>query len=158
MVKSVSKKKNTSSFSKDRIKNAKSRMRGSSKEHKAKKDTAHYPQVAEPALVHPWNHSLVKIRENGTIDAFAEGDNGIRINPNDKTIDMFTSTVRHHTKFIRSFVSRDVVQKVKGYYIIECGSVKITAKKSIEINAGKDINVNAGGNMNFHAGGKYYFN
>lgn len=148
MVK-VAAKKDTLGFTKDRLKDAQAKMRGSSKAKIDEKAQVPYPAISEPALVHPRNNSIVKLRDSGVVDVFANTDTGIRINPNAKTIDMFTQTINHHTSFIRSFVKRDEVHKVGGFWTIECATANVTAKGSINFKAGGNINFKAKGKINF---------
>lgn len=142
-----------SGLSGDRVKLAKQKMRGSSKGKIYDKKEKPYPTVNEPAVVHPWNNAILKIRDNAIIDVFANTDNGIRINPNAKTIDMFTQSVKHHTTFIRSFVKRDEIHKVGGFWIINCTTARINAKGSASVTAGRNISLKAGGSMTLQAGG-----
>lgn len=139
--------------SKDKVRESKKRMTGSSKGKITDKKEAPYPTVNEPALIHPWNNAVVKLRDNAVIDVFSNTDNGIRINPGAKTIDMFTQTVKHHVTFLRSFVKRDVRQDVGGYWIINCTTARLHARGSVDIKAGRNINMTAGGSVNIKAGG-----
>ena len=53
-----------------------------------------YPLTSEPALVHPLKTSTVKLRDNGAIDIFVGNDNGIRVDPNDRNIQVFSNQWR----------------------------------------------------------------
>ena len=139
-----------SGFSKDRIRSSKTRMTGSSKGRIHDKQEAPYPTINEPAVVHPWNNAIVKIRDNATIDVFSNTDNGIRINPNAKTIDMFTQSVKHHTTFIRSFVKRDEVHHVGATWTINATTARINTKGNTQIRADRNVSVE-GRNVNVKA-------
>jgi hypothetical protein len=154
-----------SGFAQDRVRDAKSRLLGSSKQVIEKKQEAPYPSENEPMLAHPWNNSIVKIRDNGTVDIFSEGDLGIRINRKAKTIDIYAQSFNQHTSFIRSFVKKDVIQKIKGNWTIQCnhgtieakGNVKIKANGKLEVESKGDMRFTTKGNVYYKAGGKYYF-
>jgi hypothetical protein len=151
------KRKSADMGAKDRVRDTKSRMGGSSKGAKTAKGQVPYPTVNEPMLAHPWNNSIVKIRDGGTVDIFTGVDNGIRINPNDKTVDMFSHTSLQHTSFIRSFVKKDEIHKVGGLWSIHCTTARITATGSVDLKAGRNILMTAGGDIKMKAGGKHYF-
>lgn len=136
-----------SGFTIDRIKTAQARLVGSSSPKLAAKAEVPYPSVNEPALVHPWNNSVVKVRDNGNIDVFAGSDNGIRINPTTKTIDVFAETEKTHVNFIRAYVKRDETREIEGNWKILCSTAEVQAKKDIVLKAGGDIQLEAGGTI-----------
>ena len=88
-----------------------------------------YPLTAEPALIHPNNTSVVKLRDNGAIDIFVGNDNGIRVDPNERSIQIFGNA-------LQSKVYEETA-KVNKHRTIEIGGddvTKITGKRKIQCN------------------------
>lgn len=143
----------------DKIKDVKGRLTGSSKKIEKKKAEVPFHSVNEPSIIHPWNQSMVKIRDNGTVDIMAGTDNGIRVNPVQKTIDVISRTNNTHASFIRAFVLKDEVRYVKNDWTIYCNNANIKAKKDIAMVAGQDISFYAKRDMLYYAdNGRHYFN
>jgi len=137
---------------KERILNAQKRFRGSAKTHKENALESHFPSVNEPALVHPWTHAIVKLRDNGMIDIFADGDQGIRIDPKSKTINLLTDTEKHHVKAIKAFVQRDADWHISRNWTIEATNVNINTKSNVNINANGDVIVQAKNTITLKSG------
>lgn len=127
----------------DYIKEARLRMSGSAKQIDKKVAEVPYMSVNEPAIVHPWNNSVMKIRDNGAIDVFSGTDNGIRINPVDRTIDMISKTNNTHATIVRAFVMKDETHYVKNVWTIYADTAFINTKKNTTINTGWNTIVNA---------------
>lgn len=105
-------------------------------------DLKKYPLVTEPALVHPLNSSIVKIRENGAIDVFVGTDNGIRIDPNQRSISMLSNTYGQKSTYHKQSVSRDAIQEVGGNWKLNVkGNVEIAAKGKVNLTAGKGVHI-----------------
>lgn len=50
-----------------------------------------FPQSSEPALIHPSNSSIVKIKDNGNIDIFSQNENGFRLHTEEKKIQVHSN-------------------------------------------------------------------
>jgi hypothetical protein len=105
-------------------------------------DLQKYPLTSEPALIHPDNSSVIKIRETGTIDIFVGTDNGIRINPNDKSITFLANTYGAKSMNRKEIVMRDSSQSIGGNWTVNVsGNINLSADGSISIKARKDIDI-----------------
>lgn len=131
----------------DLILDARARLAGSVEETQKLVEQIPYPAVAEPMLVHPHNNSIVKIRDNGTVDLFTGTDNGIRINPENKTLDLISKTENHHSTYIRNFVLKNETHHVNAMWTIYADKAEITTKKDTTINTGWKTIVNAEKNV-----------
>lgn len=88
-----------------------------------------YYDTSEIGLTHPNNKSTIKIKDDGSIDIFAFLDNGIRINPVNNFISMFTSKL-----------------KVLVYDIFHVSSqkeIKLEAKKDVIIKSRTDVKIDS---------------
>lgn len=157
----------------DSLKTARARMTGSSTTIDKKAAEVPYMSVNEPALIHPWNQSMMKIRDNGTVDIFSGTDNGIRVNPKDRTIDLITKTKNTHATFVREFVLKDETHFVKRHWTIHAETATINTKKNTTVNADrqcvintkhetivnaeKDISLNTKGDFHMNADGDAYY-
>lgn len=119
----------------DIIKEARARLSGTASILEKKEKEVPYMSVNEPALVHPWNQSIVKIRDNGTVDLFSGTDNGIRINPEDRTIDLISRTQNTHATFVRAFVMKDEVRYIQKGWTIWAETATINTTKNTTVNA-----------------------
>jgi hypothetical protein len=87
-----------------------------------------YPLAAEPALIHPNNTSVVKLRDNGAIDIFVGNDNGIRVDPNERSIQIFGNALRSKVyeeaikinKHRTMEIGGDDITNIKGKRKIQC--------------------------------------
>ena len=120
-----------------------------------KLDNASKPLPEEPAMTHPFNTSMIKIRNNGMIDAFVGTDQGIRLDPNTKSVNIITDSLKEHLNIYRAWVQNDWQAIVKKAIIFKSdeSSFNVTAKTDINNTAGKDINSKAEKNFNVQAGG-----
>lgn len=99
---------------KKRLQSAQGKYRNHTEQIKEETKNHTMPKIAEPALVHPSNHSMVKIRDGGTIDIFVGIDNGIRIDPYYKTINMIGSIYKEHVDYVWSNVEKNATYNVSG--------------------------------------------
>ncbi len=100
-------------------------------------------EQAECGWVHPNNTSMMKIRDNGCIDIFGGTDNGLRIDPNKKSINVIASHMKEHIGDLHSWISDFSITDVKGPWTLNAINVFINAKKSINLTAGTTINFKA---------------
>lgn len=118
-------------------------------------ENSHYPSEDEPMLIHPFNQSVVKIRNNGTIDIFVGDNNGIRIDNKHKSINFIGNSIVERTQYIRSYVAKDLIQKVQGSWVIEAKNANIVTKeyaniyseKEVLVQSLKDVSINANNNV-----------
>jgi hypothetical protein len=107
---------------------------------------AKYPRTAEPALIHPMNTSVIKVRDDGMIDLFVGTDNGIRIDPVTKSINIIGNSFQQYVDNINSQVVKSVVQKVGKDWTVETkGNVNIKAKGKVLVNTESSAEVTAKG-------------
>jgi hypothetical protein len=92
------------------------------------------PYIEEPSLLHPFNTSLIKIRNNGMIDLFVSFNQGIRIDPGQKTISEITNGLKQDlgyfhawvNNFAHWFVEREIWQ------VVEQGNYRLDTEMEIE--------------------------
>lgn len=111
---------------------------------KSSRDQRPYPKTAEPALVHPFTNSIVKMRDSGTIDIFVGTDNGIRVDPGSRTINKMANHERSMVGGITRNVGRNHITNAGGNWTISAGGNAV-------IQAGGNVNVK-GGNINVDGG------
>jgi len=99
-------------------------------------NNAPYPSMAEPAVVHPYHNSVIKLRNNGMIDVFVDKDTGIRIDPKTTSINMFAGVAREMFGHVRSHISK---------------TKQTNIGLSWNIRVGTEFNVIAGSAINFTA-------
>lgn len=106
---------------------------------KAEANKAKLPKLAEVALIHPANSSTIKIRDNGMIDIFVGGNNGIRVDPETKTINMMGNCIKEQGG--GKYAWLDSYQAwVKGDWKIEVdGSILFTSKGAIKMKSDAGI-------------------
>lgn len=107
------------------------------------------PRLEEPALIHPFNTSVVKIRNNGMIDLWVSNDQGIRIDPNTSTINFIADGVKEHINYSRSWVAEDMEWWVKKSILFnsEQSSFTVNAHSGIFLNSERQIELTAGGDL-----------
>lgn len=99
-------------------------------------DDGKYPRHSEPGIVHPINSSVVKVRDNGMIDLFVGTDNGIRIDPRTKTINMIGNIYKDRVGAIQSRVHRDVNYDVGGTWTVKArGDIILETKNTLSFKA-----------------------
>lgn len=115
-------------------------------------DEGSYPLQAEPALIHPGNTSVVKIRDKGVIDIFVGTDNGLRIDPVTRSITALSNTYRSHQQHETSETDRDRHARVGvndtlavgGHWTVKAGgNVHVEAAGALTLNAAKTLQLNA---------------
>lgn len=117
----------------------------SGNDFKAEAEKAKLPKVAEVALIHPTNSSIVKIRDNGMIDVFVSGNNGIRIDPETKTINLMGNCIKEQGGSKLAWL--DSYQAwVKGDWKLEVdGDVSISSKGTMTLKSETGIVMEAPG-------------
>lgn len=93
----------------------------------------HFPQTFEPALIHPDNHAIVKLRENGMIDIFVEDDIGIRLDPATKTVNIIANGIKLHGGSYYAWVDSSLTDVLKNWVLKVGGNVDITVKGNTSI-------------------------
>ena len=107
--------------------------------------------AAECGLVHPLKSSMVKLRDNGCIDIFVGTDNGIRIDPENKSINIIGSALKEHIGTLHSWISESAVIEVTGPWTLKAIDINVEASKSINLK-GLDINLAASSTLTIKAG------
>lgn len=118
-------------------------------------ENSHYPNTDEPMLIHPFNQSVVKIRNNGTVDIFVSDNNGIRIDNKYKSINFIGNSIVERAQYIRSYIAKDLIQKIQGSWVIEAKNANIVTKeytniyseKEVLVQSLKDIQINTNNNV-----------
>ena len=128
--------------------------------HDYKYDAAnvHYPSTEEPVLIHPFNQSMVKLRNNGNIDIFVDNNIGIRVDSKYQSINLISDGIYERTQYIRSYVTKDEVRRVKGDWKIEAGSASITTKGNTTVYSKSDTNIFSLGNTYVQANKETHIN
>lgn len=114
----------------ERLLKAQDKYRRTVEKTRGSVDKKRFPQSYEPALIHPHNSSIVKIREEGIIDVFVGTDNGIRIDPKNKSINFFSDAFRQRSMNEDKHIFRDAKHlidnnwsiQVKGNTLIDVGN------------------------------------
>jgi hypothetical protein len=122
-------------------------------------NTSNY-NTDEPGITHPQNSSTIKIRNNGAIDLFVATNQGVRIDPNTKTISIFGINENHNVTNFNAFIDEDFNVEaqedisLKGKNVsITTGQAKITAD-TWSVESTGDVNVKSGKNIILDAGNK----
>lgn len=134
-------------------------------------DEARLPSATEPSLSHPRNLSMVKIRDDAIIDIFAHNHQGIRIDPNQQTINTFTNNLLEHLGSRKTWISRNMKTEVAGgihivnhavvrvdsrgdVIVVTNGNVRVSARGNVDVKCGGSATVDAGQNITLKAGGE----
>ena len=106
------------------------------------------PAVEEPAVTHPFNTSTIKIRNNGMIDCFVGTDQGMRIDPQTKTINMITNGMKEHLGYFRAWIDVDAEWYANSHFLFKSmdSSFNVDAKTDINQKCGKNKNTDVGNN------------
>lgn len=105
-------------------------------------DLKKYPLHTEPALIHPLNSSIVKIRDNGTIDVFVGTDNGIRVDPNEKSVTLLANNYGEKSTYHKQVIGRDSTKEVGGNWKVNVrGNVEISAQGRMDLAATKGVHI-----------------
>lgn len=117
-------------------------------------------------MVHPYTHSIVKLRDNGAIDIFVGTHQGIRIDPNTQTVNICANTLKEHLGALRAWVTGDAkTECATGYElrshahvtIHATGDVTIKTDSNAQILVAGNMDVNVGGETRFKSGGNMHF-
>lgn len=136
---------------KDAINAAKRKMSGSAGNKAAAAKEAAYPAVAEPALVHPFTNAVIKLRDNGAIDVFTGDNIGIRIDQNNKSINMMSTLVQTRAETLRAIINKDAQYDVKGKWTINAGSATINTKGATKVNAKGNMSLETASKLSIKA-------
>lgn len=114
-------------------------------------ENAAYPGYAEPAIVHPYHKSVVKLRDNGMIDIFVDKNTGMRVDPETSSINFFANTGKEMYSYLRTHVSKDQTTDVKRSWTINVGTqFNLKAGEMINLEAPR-ISVNGTKSINMQA-------
>ena len=117
-------------------------------------EDARFPTSSEPMLNHPFNNSVVKIRDNGAIDIFAQGHQGIRVDPQTASINLCANTLKEHLGALRTWITKDAkIVCGTGFDLKSHAFVKVHANGAISISTDTNLDLIAKGNMNLSCGG-----
>jgi hypothetical protein len=135
------------------------------------------PELEEPALTHPFTSSTVKLRNNGMIDIFVQGDQGIRVDPITRTVNIIADGLKEHLNYYRAFIMEDAQWWAKKalYFKSEESTFKIDSysdmtftitgppadmsfksTRDINFSADRDLNMNIKGDVRINASGKIF--
>ena len=144
-------------------------------------EESRFPDMAEPALIHPFLSSVVKLRNNGAIDIFTSTNQGIRIDAISQTVNIICDGEKEHLGYLRTWIQRDLeewvgtnvlrviggtdTKEVKGDIVIRGESnMNVTIKGNVNLKVNGNIDINNKGTVNWKSGGimhfsapKYYF-
>lgn len=102
-----------------------------------------YPKAEEPAMVHPLTSAIVKLRNNGMIDIFVTDDNGIRIDPSTKTINLLANGIKEQASYHMAWLDNYKAWVNNNWSIEVSGSVQIKAQGEISMESGSHITLTA---------------
>lgn len=111
-----------------------------------------YPLQAEPALIHPNNTSVVKLRDNGTIDIFVGNDNGIRVDPNERSIQILSNALQSKVyeektkieKHRMTQIGGNAISEIKGNHQVKCeGSHIAETRKEWKVISDEKVHIQA---------------
>lgn len=108
--------------------------------------------------MHPFTHSIVKLRDNGAIDIFVGTHQGIRIDPNTQTVNICTNTLKEHLGALRAWVTGDAqIECAAGYDLRSFAHVTIHASGDVTVKTEANAYIKAAGNMEVDVGGETTF-
>lgn len=125
-----------------------------------------YPSGSEPSLIHPFNTSTVKIRDNGCIDIFVDTNTGIRLDPNLMNISIVTEGMRSHLGYLKewiqltkeTYIGGNSIKVVGGNIYIEVGgNATAIVKGNLTANIGGNVKIDNGGTVQWNSDGDMYF-
>ena len=138
-----------------------------------------YKGHAEIGVFHPFHTSGIKIKDNAQIDIFTHPHQGIRIDPDTRSVNINSEWMKFHNDEFRAWITGQAQWRIKGNWVCEVkgthethsdglyeihsrkgdvhieaekGHVRIIAAKSIRLKAGTDIILEAGGKIRGTAG------
>ena len=117
-------------------------------------ENAMRPKLEEPAIVHPFNTSTIKIRNNGMIDMFVGTDQGIRLDPYSKTLNEIVDGLKWHVGYFKGWIDKDAEWYANNNILFDAkASVSINAKSDVSIKSGKNITIECDGKLTLNANG-----
>lgn len=105
-------------------------------------DANNKPRLEEPALVHPFNSSVIKIRNNGIIDLWTAADQGFRMDPAARTINIISDGLKEHLNYSRAWIVEDLKYWAKKGFLFEAETGDFVFK-------GINFNAQSTGNTDF---------
>ena len=118
---------------------------------------ADFPALAEPAMIHPFNKSTIKVRDTGMIDIFTADNTGFRIDPTTESINAVASSEQHYIDYLKEWIFESVDTRIGEKWDINVGeNINIGAGKSFNLNTGLDTSINSKGNIVGQASKKIY--
>lgn len=117
-------------------------------------ENAMRPEVEEPAIIHPFNTSSVKIRNNGMIDCFVATNQGIRIDPHSKTVNIIANGQKEHLGYFRAWIDVDAEWYANSHYLFKSmdSSFNVDVKTDINHTCERDRNSKIGKNETIKIG------
>ena len=114
-------------------------------------------EAEEPGITHPKTGSTVKLRNNGMIDIFVEGDQGIRIDPKTQSINFFTRNENHHVTNLNATVDDSMKLAIQKHFGVEAETFALkTGEATMEVgkwsvSSEGDVHVKSGKNITLEA-------
>lgn len=129
-------------------------------------ENAKYPHKEEPGIVHPFNHSEFKVRNNGIIDCFVDLNQGWRLDPAEKSFNVIMNKMREHLgdfhAWIDDYAQWDINSKMaidvrQGSYSLHTQAQQdIHAEDYINIRTDTDMMVRSDNESRFSSGSDMY--
>jgi hypothetical protein len=117
-----------------------------------------YPQSEEPAMIHPLTQAIVKLRNNGMIDIFVTDDNGIRIDPATKTINLMSNGIKEHASYHFAWLDSYAAWVNMNWRITVQGNVYITAQGNVDVECNGSFTAHSKGDMRLQSDSHMYLN
>lgn len=108
-------------------------------------------ELAECGLTHPINTSSIKIKDNGMIDVFVSTNQGFRIDPKTKSINIIANNITNRTNDYRAFVENHSITNCRKNFEVYTGS-------NIKMYSNKESNYISIGNMTVTTESNYNLN
>jgi len=105
-------------------------------------DNMTMPYIQEPTLSHPFNSSIVKVRNNGIIDAAVATNQLLRLDPGQKTFNVIFDGMKEHIGYFQAWIEDFAHWKVinEVWFRVEKGNYLLETKLQTEIFADTFIN------------------
>lgn len=101
-----------------------------------------FPRDHEPAFIHPTNSSTIKVRENGTIDIFVGTDNGLRIDPSNRTVEVMGNTMKRRGNYEWNTTEKNATNNIGNDYVHNVGNDELhSINNNWTIHVGGDARV-----------------
>lgn len=126
---------------------------------------AHYKYQYRPdevGVFHPGSKQGLKLRDNGSVDLFARNENGIRIDRNHQTVNVFTNHLKRHIHHSTEWLNGNSKSYVKGHRLLKTKGVTevigeediiIHGKKNLQITIDKDETIHIKGHADIRIDG-----